>query len=664
MGTRTRLSLFWVCFMAMAAFITGCGSKEDEKTYQDILTETEQLSYGVEQVDTSDMINYVYLGSQYYEGERIQIWGERKLEGGNVYLHREDGSRELLAEGVQGFYVNGKWWIDRDKRCYSFFAAGINHISDKGSVVFEVKLESDEILSSFCQLEDGRIVLLRDMMGQQGQKVAELDPQSGSLTNLADIPPEARALMIAAEGNGLVLLDSLKGIWDMNLADGTVSRRISFEGTSYVMPASVERRREGFRLLEDGAIELLWSDGTAEILKLEDLGAGKESLVLRIGYINSWLKEQIVKFNQENEKYYVVIEECQDDDLQSFIDRTEIELGTGAGADIIGSYAVMNVYALLEKGVFADLTPFMEQSGVREDDFFPAAFSSWKKENGIYGLSYTVQPTVRWMEQSVTGGVVPSDIEELMDALLAYEKDATFLKGNSARNLLYSFLQYSENLCGMVDLEADACDFQGELFEKILTAAKRYGYNDPKNTAENIAGTIYYVNFYTFYDSQVLAGMERMPLGYWFDDGWRARQEGDILAINNASSKKEGAWEFLLFLLSDEVQRSFKVDSILGGWVYFPVSRNVFKELCAQHSEIIEIEQTLGEPEYYSTLTEDRKRELEAVLESARAIPFWTRPLLEIIQEEAEAYFSDSKSIDEIRDLIENRVRLYLDEKK
>ena len=52
------------------------------------------------------------------------------------------------------------------------------------------------------------------------------------------------------------------------------------------------------------------------------------------------------------------------------------------------------------------------------------------------------------------------------------------------------------------------------------------------------------------------------------------------------------------------------------------------------------------------------------VMENARLLPIRIDPLLDIICEEAAAYFNGDKSIPEITELIQNRVQLYLNEHK
>ena len=63
-------------------------------------------------------------------------------------------------------------------------------------------------------------------------------------------------------------------------------------------------------------------------------------------------------------------------------------------------------------------------------------------------------------------------------------------------------------------------------------------------------------------------------------------------------------------------------------------------------------------------LTEAKAEEIKANYLAARGLPVKTIPILDIIYEEAAAYFSNSKSIEEVVAVIENRVGLYLSEHK
>lgn len=131
--------------------------------------------------------------------------------------------------------------------------------------------------------------------------------------------------------------------------------------------------------------------------------------------------------------------------------------------------------------------------------------------------------------------------------------------------------------------------------------------------------------------------------------------------LNANAANRDGAWEFVKFLLSEGAQE--KLTEVAMG--FMPVKRSVFETLMEQ-------EMANGPRDYLAqetmiikgSLTRERVDEIEAFLESARALPYRTEPILELIQEESREYFNGSKSIEQVADSIENRVQMYLNEQR
>lgn len=680
---RRKIKLFFFTALLLAAFSGGCGNREESAEYYDITAETEQLPDTTKEIDTSDMLEYVYLGSQFLGEEKIQLWGERKLEGGSVYLHKEDGTRELLMENASNWYMGTcKWWLDNEGRCFVMKAQKIIQVDTAGKLTVDtskspvediegviIKCEEDSAQQyiAMCQLADGRIIVL--VQGENHYKLSELNLNTGRLEDIQNIPQEAQvAQLIAPNANGLVLLSS-NGIWSFGLDGSAADCLISFDGTSYTLPIDTgQRNKQDFRLSEDGRAELLWSDATAEFLTLDQISGERDVLVLRSSFPSTWLKEQVIAFNTESDQYRVIIEEAGTSDWIAFMERTNLDLGAGKGADLICSDAVSNVYSLLEKGVFTDLAPFMESSGIKESDYFPATFSAWKYQEKQYGINYKAEIEGLWVDKAVVGNDPLSGIEDLIDRLLVYEGNAVFRNYTPAAKVLRSFLANSESLCGMVDFENGTCDFGGPLFEKMLEAAKRFGYDGTQITDTAATGAMEYLSFYCFPDNEFLAESGRVSAGYFFDDGIRPLMKDNMIAINASSGQKDGAWEFIKFLLADEAQSDFCVDKDSASfYTFFPVSIKIFDESCERHSEetysarnpLLSNDKIIN---IITGLTQVRRQELRTALENAESAPLLTKPLLQIIEEEAEAYFSGARNLDEVRTLIENRVQLYLNE--
>ncbi len=682
---KNVLKLFGI-FALMLTLLAGCGEKdrESESKYNEVLTESEQLPDVREDMDASEREGYIYLGSQLRNGERLQIWGTETEEGGQVYLHRENGERELLMEDVHHYFFEGfKWWVDDENSCFLLSARRIirpkmdeglqlaGDISAYEGVVFQCEIEGDGNIIGICQLGGGRFIVLRGDYTRY--TFSELDPDSGGLEDIQSFPGEDIGYsidLVSAEGNQLLVLGE-NGAWEVNLIDGRAAHRVSFEGTTFKLAVDADdRKKEDFRVLEDGRIELLWSDGTVEFLNLTEIGTDKEIIVFRLHFMDKWLEKRVVEFNQRSKKYRIVIEEKGDSvDLKNFREQTDLEIGAGKGGDIIMDTAANDVCSLMERGAFADLTPFMDASGFHEEDFFPAAFFDFKDDSGIYGVRVVAMPDQFWLKQEVVGERSISNIEEMVDCLLAYEEEAVLWGKPSL--LLKLFMRDSESLCGTVDFENGTCDFSGELFEKLLEAAKRYGYDERKKL-EYIGGSIEYHSFYNFCDDEYLAENGLIPVGYMADDGGHLGLMSYALSINANSDKKEGAWEFLSFLMGEEAQLEFYVkpeDCIWSIYNYFPMNKNAFEELCQKHEAVVNGGVDYDSWDNYEKLhvrglTEERAALLREALEDARPHLIHTAPLIEIIIEEAETYFSGDRSIDEVRKMIENRVQLYLNERK
>ena len=134
-------------------------------------------------------------------------------------------------------------------------------------------------------------------------------------------------------------------------------------------------------------------------------------------------------------------------------------------------------------------------------------------------------------------------------------ESGVYRAGLTSGEVLNTLLQGSETLWGMVDWEAGTCSFDMPLFGKLLEAAKRYGYNDRRALEPEIT---YRIDLHNLFRYNTLAEQEekgRVSVGTLFDDGCHAVSYPlYTMAINTNSSNKEGAWEFIAFLLGEEAQ--------------------------------------------------------------------------------------------------------------
>lgn len=644
-----------------------------------------------------------FLGMQFYQGEPVQLWQEPNrdqygfLTSWDVCLYRADGSRVTLLQGIE---VDGRhyayldqegnlyWWANSSRIEYP--DGGVEEIngilrkySSAGELIFERQYDYGMMFREMREIPEGRVYLIFSETGaERDRKLAELDPATGLVTELDAVRLTEQDLSGQKLGVWGEQLARFKfgGIFDyeiavMNTADGSEESVFSSAGTSYMPPENYTLC--DYRALEDESVETLWRarDGSKSLRQVLRMEKGEKIPIVLRGHISavSWFSKQINSFNQQNETYHVIVEDDTGDDLEELARLTSVQIASGKGPDILcGGLMKEYIPGMLEKGALEDLRPFMEKSGIREEDFFPFTFDTWRSGDKICGISPASPSLTGYcMDSSVLGGTEEPDIEALTDALLAGQEKAIFLKRYDSGKLLELLLRGTETLWGMVDWENRSCDFNGELLQKLLEVAKRYGDDGNPGEISCIAesrslGAIQY-----FDDRQEREENGKVICGVLFDDGCHAAVEPDsALAINANSSNKEGAWEFISFLLGEEAQ---------SGESGVPVSRKGYdawverqKKRFADGKREEEIHCNLlpdGSYAYQGTVVyteadvaDEIIEEYTEMMEDTRTYSLRTAPILAIISEEAEDYFQGNKSPEEVSRLITNRVQLYLDE--
>ncbi len=525
------------------------------------------------------------------------------------------------------------------------------------------------------------------------RRLMELDPATGQTEEVKQVrlanPGEGEQSLGAGSDTLLLYNNSFirgREIAELNMADGTENSLFSFEGTSYnpqYTYDSYEMERWDFRVLEDGSVELLYAerDGTKAICdRLQIKKVDKIPIVIRGGIaVDGWISGQAALFNARSDTYHVVIESCGPGDIADYARLTSVQIATGEGPDILcGELLEDYLTGMLEKGALEDLSPYVEESGIREEDYFPFTFNLWREEGRIYGIC----PRFSGGEgaeiaEEVLGGRKP-DIRTLVDALLSWQEEAVYMKNYGPQKLLEVFLGGTETLWGSVDWEQGTCDFSGELFRNILELAKRYGDDGRGGRFPSLAQDLgrNYSDIFYFHGPKEQEEREMVTLGVLFDDGCHmAFFPFSALAVNANSAHKEGAWEFICFLLEEEAQNTYAAQGNM------PALKSAFdllmdgqKERVAGGKKVVITVTMIGEngaageqwTEVYTAedITEEKIEAYKKALEEARAYPIRTTPILDIIYEEAADYFNGSKSLEEVCGIMENRVQLYLNESR
>lgn len=709
---KKYLILLMLCFFCL--FPGGCGKQgasaspegmedcNETKEYYDIIVE----NIAFPELDRTGQALY-YLGMQFYRGEAVQIWGQPHfneagdIDGGEIFRYKMDGSRETASVNVPFEYLvsfshgfqdsEGNFYFWGKKRYSMEELDQLVILDPSGEELYRTDPDGKDYFMVFnlCQTEDGSVYWIiadEDMITKLAKSRTGAPPEEiwdmgqwyagGSITSYG-------AICLGGKGDE-ICLGRDDGFWQVDFEEESLLELLLFMGTSYDTwdgeSWALTREQQSFRVLEDGSVETLWcrDDGTeAAVQRLYRGKVERIPIVVRAESFYPWVINRVNRFNQENDTYYVVLEDfyrtgpkwaSYQSDFEDFVTKTGIEIAAGKGPDIFMGSSIFGdaVISLIEKGAFVDLAPFMEADGIREEDYFPVTFCRREGE-GIYGIAAGGSLEVHKTDQRLLGGEEPSDIETLADALLAWQEEAAYMEYVDSAGLLRLFFEGSEDLWGMVDWGEGTCDFSGELFGKLLEAARRFGYDAGKN--KPLLAIKWYID--DIYDNQpgksVLSGV-------LFDDGLHgAVGSYGIFSVNSNSANQEGAWEFLRFLLGEEMQSAPRAYNS-------PMLKAAFKEWIRKDLELVNNdlgEYNIGQKDIWdgeviygsktfrkSEFTENVINEYIDAMENARMRPVRTEPLLDIICEEAANYFNGSKGVEETAKVIRNRVQLYLDEHK
>ncbi|MBD5461046.1 MAG: carbohydrate ABC transporter substrate-binding protein [Lachnospiraceae bacterium] len=680
----------------------------DRTEYYDLTVEEELFDLGLWAKNRQDMqvqvaamfgdTGYIFLGMQFYKGEPVQLWDEESGESARVLLYGKDGNSKVLLQEAPAKYTAAgavsssgyKWYLDGEGNLYCYCtnyisAAGkyraqgcIVKIPSSGEILYETNTEQGTAIEDLCQTEDGRIYVLARDERTDTRYVVQMDPDTGKLIPESQVElPVMEWVHLGSDGEFPALIGTEnfdRKVMKVNTADGSLETILSFTGTSYGWHDDLELRN--FRVLGDGSVHLLWvytnsyaqsngKDFLIEKLKMEKVE--KIPVVLRgVFSRDDWVAKQAAAFNRKNDTYHVVIEDCgAGNDAEDFARLTSIQVSAGKGPDILCGSSLLGDYVsgMMEKGALEELNSYMEASGVREEEYFPLVFSTWRQGEKIYGVNPRMNVIGYQMDERVLGGRGTPDIEALVDALLAQEEDGVYYRGADSGQVLRMFLEGTDSLWGMVDWENGACDFQTPLFEKLLEAARRHGDNGRKNPESCITTLLRFDNVIQFDGSAEQEADGMVTCGVLFDDGCHAVSDSPYtMAVNANSSHKEGAWEFIRFLIGEEVQGTdFE-------WYKPPVHKEIFEQWM-QEKVIVELTQIRYVngvkviPGFLNAdVSEEKQEEYRKALEEAASLPMRTAPILDIIREEAGSYFDGSKSAEQVSGVINNRVQLYLDE--
>ncbi len=410
----------------------------------------------------------------------------------------------------------------------------------------------------------------------------------------------------------------------------------------------------------------------------------KKTITLGCNYIDYDVRSQVVKFNKENENYRISILDYSsydtEEDWTGGATKLNTDIVSGNIPDILVLDTDMPVDSYIAKGLFEDMTDyFANDEELSKNKYFESAMEAFKTDGKMYKIipSFYVE-TVATATSNV-GDAQTWTIDDLEKIVEEKGIEYKNIFGPLSRDDVFE-MALSLSGSQFIDWADLKCSYDSESFIHLLELINEFPeeleedeyYADTSSywrEGKSIASRFYFSGFSDFnYEEQGQYGEPITLVGFPSDNGTGAAIYPNLqLSMSASSSVKDGCWEFMRYFLSEEYQKT--IDS---AW---PVSQTQIDAMAEtakkkptytdENGKEVEYDDTwyIGDTEIViEPMTDESIERVLGYLGNVSQIGNYNDSINEIIREEAAAYFSGQKSAEEVADIIQSRVQIYVNE--
>ncbi|MBE6658955.1 MAG: hypothetical protein E7604_11015 [Ruminococcaceae bacterium] len=445
-------------------------------------------------------------------------------------------------------------------------------------------------------------------------------------------------------------------------------------------------------------------------------------------YPDSEVLDAIIDFNRTSEEYRITVRDysgynSEENEWMGGVTQFNNDIISGKIPDIIHVTQEMSLSNYASKGLFADLRTFMENDPVfAPDDLYENILDAFSIGGKLYQIAPGFSVRTLAAKSSLVGDYDGWTMDELLASLNKLEPGTDPFGGEVTRN------DFLNAICSAVrdqfiDPETGICSFSSPEFIKILEFAKTLPektywettnweeigedfYIDQEMRFRENRALLYqlYLNNYTyFWETQEGMFGERISLvGYPNENRIGATvYPSTTFAVSSQSLCQEGAWAFISDYFAD--RKAANTDSIYQFSIFRSVNAKLAERALAYHdnfwyeqgAEDIIVEEVMpasvdedmmvdpnnpyaglensektwtywigNQQINIGMMTEEAVARVDAFLESLSQCYQYDDAMMDIILEEASAFFSGQKSAEEIANLIQSRVSIYVAESR
>lgn len=365
---------------------------------------------------------------------------------------------------------------------------------------------------------------------------------------------------------------------------------------------------------------------------------------------------------------------------EEFIKKTNTAMLSGNGPDLI-QMDQLPIGKYVNKNLLADMGKMMDNDPTfKKEDYFTNVLDGSKVNGSLYGmpLNFFMYGFIGNETVIKKSGVAFEDHNwswnqffEAAEGLKAYgDPNYSYSLAANPEGLLNDIVM--DQYISFVDEPNGKAKFDSDYFIQLLKQVKGL-YDKGIATSENVRSIFREEQINSPSDYLLALKLsENTAKGYEsyrFKSKLYSSPKGEgqemggyfrgykTMGINEKSSVKEEAWDFVKFMLSEEMQGSKSTG--------FPLNKEVYKQ---QVTQLLKDGKVEDHPDGFLsglvfTITAQDIEGLDIFLEQAKyPVAFNRDQVQEIIAQESKAYFSGQKSAEAVAKLLQNRISLYLNE--
>jgi ABC-type glycerol-3-phosphate transport system substrate-binding protein len=408
----------------------------------------------------------------------------------------------------------------------------------------------------------------------------------------------------------------------------------------------------------------------------------KETLTLGCYYLDYDVQTQIINFNKKNKKYRIAVVDYSkfdtDDNQDAGLQKMNTDIISGGAPDIILANSNMPMESFMVKGIFEPLESFFENdSELSISDYLPNVVDSFKYDDHIYYLVPSFQVYTVAGKKSVVGTQKGWTFDEVQKIAKEQGIENQNIFGPTSRDSFLTMATYLD-IYSFIDWDEHKCSFNDGSFARLLEFAGQL----PKDTSDDVLSqdtsgwyrsgkslaSMSYIYNFSYYRNLLrgIFGEEITMKGFpGAKGGGSCLESSNQICMSSSSKNKQGCWEFMRLFITKEAQ-----DKVTYA---FPVLKSSFE---AQADSIMKKNSESDDDDMFEseTMTIDGQEiKMEPLTQAERdeAVSFITsvtehisynNQITNIIEEETAPYFEGQKIVEQVCDIIQSRVSIYVNE--